>query len=201
MLKIHEEATTLLEKAKTCRDVERAAEKMVSSDRVANADKMSTSQSSEVSTKYLELSKQINNKLMELGCGETEETPVQPKQEQPSKQNKTEEPMDPQKIAYINAKNSENHGDAILLAYVKKAVVARDIQLSQNGDGTTATAEIIYEISHVTDAERVFNRSLDKKRIKGNATFNYFCDKGWKIVGTEVNGANSTSVSLDDFDF
>lgn len=79
--------------------------------------------------------------------------------------------------------------------------MARDIQLSQNGDGTTATAEIIYEISHVTDAERVFNRSLDKKRIKGNATFNYFCDKGWKIVGTEVNGANSTSVSLDDFDF
>lgn len=190
ILKIHEEATTLLEKAKTCRDIEKTFNKISSKDDVANDDKMSETQSSDVRTKFQSLTTQVNQKSEELGCNTIEEEMfLDDEYELPDDEPEIQVAStdDPQKIAYYNAKKKENKNSAMLFAYVKKAVVARNIQLSQSDDGTTAKAEVIYEINKATDAERVFNRTLNKQRLDGEASFNYYCDKGWVIDDLTVN--------------
>ena len=189
ILKIHEEATTLLEKAKTCRDIEKAVNKMASKEYVANNEKMSETQTSDIGTKFQSLTTQVNQKTKELGCEVNEEIILDDEYELPDDEPEIQVSSNdnPQKIAYYNAKKKENKNPAMLFAYVKKAVVARNIQLSQSEDGTTATAEVIYEIKKATDAERVFNRTLNKQRLDGKATFNYYCDKGWVIDDVTIN--------------
>ncbi len=201
IFKIHEEATILLGKAKTCQDIEKTANKIASKEYVNNKDKMNETQSDDVRTEFQNLKDQVKQKKEEFGCDDVEEICLNEDNELPNDEPEIHATTndDPQKIAYNNAKKKERKAPTILFANVKKAVIARDIKLSQSENGTTATAEIIMEISKVTDADRVLNRSLNKKRIKGIATFNYYCDKGWVIVGFDAKNSE-TSIHFDEDD-
>ena len=189
--KIVEDAMAMLEKAKVCRDLDKATNKMNGIYSVANEEKMSQSQEAEISSMVKEFKNQVNGLSEEFGCNieEPEEYEFQEDYELPD-----DDEMNPQEAAYRNAKEKESRVAAILFAYVKKAVVARNIRLSQGENGTTATADVIYELRKVTDAERVFNRSLNKKRVKGEVTFTYYCDKGWVINGAEINNDEENGV-------
>lgn len=173
---IIEEATTMVNNAKVCKDVDKADNKMNGINYVSNADKMSGAQSSEISSLVQTYNTLADKKREELGCNTVEETAVYEEEE-------PEEIVDernPQAIAYDKVKDNEPI-PAILFAYINKAVAARDINIGQSERGTTASAQVIFKISKVTDAARVLLRVIDDKRYKDDVMFNYYSDKGWVI--------------------
>ena len=181
--KIADDATALLEKAKTCRDLEKSLYKWNTMNSVSNYDKMSQSQNAELEKMLETFKTELDSKKMEFECDlELPDLQEEELYEEPD----FEDDLDPQEIAYRQALERSKKDPAILFAYVVKAVVARDIKLRQDEEGTCATAEVIYELKKVTDAERVFNRTLNKQRVKGEATFNYFTDKGWVLTEAVV---------------
>ena len=178
--KIIEEANTILNNAKTCKDVTKAVNKSDGTNYVNNKGLMNSTQSADISSLMQNIKTLANQKVEEFGCNQPADTPQysEPEyvEEEPAKENR-----DPQAIAYEEAQRKQNSTDAILFAYVKKAIVARNVRIGQDSDGTTASAEVIYKISKVTDAARVLNRSLNDTRIKDNVSFTYYNDKGWVI--------------------
>lgn len=160
---------------------------------------MSATQSTEISSLMLDFNTIVNQKEEELGCKKPIDTPQQSEpevfEEEPVKVDR-----DPQAIAYEEAKKKENIDIATLFAYVKKAIIARDIMIGQDRAGTTATAEVIYKISKVTDAARVLNRSLNDMRIKDNVSFTYFNDKGW-VINKDFGQMKSEAEYEYDYDY
>ena len=83
--------------------------------------------------------------------------------------------------AYIKAQDKFSSEYAILKAYSRSAVKARNIQI-KNVDGiATAVAEVIIETDDVTNAGRVYYGIINGVRSKENVSLTYFIDKGWVI--------------------
>ena len=188
---IIEEATSLLNNAKACKDIPKAVNKCASVDRVSNYDKMSATQSSEISNMVQNFSELVGQKNEEFGC-EKPKVETQEQVEEESVEENTN--LDPQAIAYEKAKNNlQPNNFEILFAFRKKAIVARDVRIGQSAEGTNATAEVIYKIDKVTDAGRVLTGVINDKRIKDKVGFTYFNDKGWVI-----NKDNATETFFDE---
>ena len=102
-----------------------------------------------------------------------------------TKEDEVEE-EDPQKIAYNKAKLMENSDNRVLMAYKYKAVKARNIQILMQGIVPMAKAEVIYEVSNVTDAARVLLNAVDKTRNLKKEGFMFFVDKGWKYADERI---------------
>lgn len=183
---IIEEATTLLNNATNCKGLDKVNNKLKSLNYVENSENMSETQKEDINSQTQKVESFVETKEEEFGCNKpvAEDKP----KEQPQKKEETPKPdqRDPVAIAYELAKSKEIKNDTPLFAFLKKAIIARNISLTQNDQGTNAVAEIIYEKSKVTDAARVLNKDIDKSRIMGSATFKYYCDKGWILEEATV---------------
>ena len=176
---IIEEATSLLNAAKACNDIDKVTNKLWTLRYVDYREYMSPEQNSDIESLNNDLEGFIENKKDELGCN----PPQQPQEvvEEEVKEEPVADERDPQAIAYEKAKKQEDYTSSILFAYIKKAVVARDIELIQTEEGTAATAEVIYEIKKVSDAARVLMHCIDGMRMTDDVLLKYYCDKGWVL--------------------
>lgn len=175
--KIIEEATALLDAAKDCKAFDKASNKMINLDYVANTRLMSETQIADINSSTRQVNGNIETKKEELGCN-----PKIPEEPQTIEEEVAPaDSRDPRAIAYENAKRNEDGEMTILFAYLRKAIVARNIALMYSDEGTTASAEVIYKISKVTDAERVLEGAINDYRIKDKVTFTYYSDKGWVL--------------------
>lgn len=182
--RVIEEATAMLTNAFICKEVDKASYKMRGLSAWDSwAQFMNDEQQAAIETAKQSFNELVETKKNELGCN-PKEPEVEDEVEYVLPEKK--KTLDPQAIAYKEAKDKETMTSTILFANIMKAVVARNIKLHQDGESVTATAEVIYEIDKVTEAARVFCRTLNKQRGKGEATFTYFVDKGWVLKGAIV---------------
>lgn len=173
---IIKEASDLLKDAKDCKGINKTENKLSNVNYVSNNQLMSETQKSDITNLINNLSDLIENKKQEFGCN-----PVEPKPVEEVEEERPVDDRDPIAIAYENAKDNESKEQTILFAYIKKAIRARNISLNNSEEGTQALAEIIYQITKVTDAERVLEGGINNYRIRGIASFTYYCDKGWVL--------------------
>ena len=180
--RIIEEATTLLNAAENCPDITKVTSKLAGLWYVEFKDYMRPEQSSEIESLNRDLEGFIDKKKYELGCNPQIVQEVEPEEEEIVEE---EEPVnderDPQAIAYEKAKSQEFMNNSILFAFVRKAIVARDIQIIPDAEGMAAKAEVIYEIRKVTDAARVLLHCIDGVRMNDDVVLTYYCDKGWVL--------------------
>ena len=190
--KIIEEASDLLNAAKDCKALDKVSNKMNSLDHVANNTLMSETQKADIDSLTRQVNNNIGTKKEEFGCNpNTPEEPQTIEEEVVPADNR-----DPQAIAYENAKRNEDGKTTILFAYLRKAIVARNIALMCGEKGTTASAEVIYKIKKVTDAERVLEGAINDYKTKATVTFTYYSDKGWVL--DEGSQSKSASNQFDE---
>lgn len=89
-----------------------------------------------------------------------------------------------QHVAYMNI--DETKQIKYLKVGVVKAVKARNIQIINNHDGLTATAEVILETEDATDAGRILEGFEDGQKTLEKVEFTYYTDKGWVLNESKI---------------
>lgn len=90
------------------------------------------------------------------------------------------------KSAYPAAKAREDFSTVFMKAYVRKAIIAKDILIKlDEKDIVTATARVIFETQDVTPAGRIYFKAIEKARTEENVALDYKEDKGWVLSNEE----------------
>ena len=185
-MEIINEARTMAEMATDCKTLDKSEKKCDEIERVDYVDDMTRDQINEINSSIADIAAFVASRKNELGCNvEAEPAQQEVVMATDTKEDEVEE-EDPQKIAYNKAKLMENSDNRVLMAYKYKAVKARNIQILMQGIVPMAKAEVIYEVSNVTDAARVLLNAVDKTRNLKKEGFMFFVDKGWKYADERI---------------
>ena len=72
------------------------------------------------------------------------------------------------------------------LSHRYKGIKARNIQISNSSGIPVATAEVIFVVTDVTDAGRIFNGISEGERHLTDVSLTYYYDKGW-VIDDEID--------------
>lgn len=178
------EASELFNAATDCKGLDKSSKKLKEIEKVDYYENMTAEQTSDISNSYSKLDSSIRSKKEEFNCNpepkkEEKKTSTKKKEENEEKE---EEEIDPQKAAYLLAKDKEDYSTNILMGYKLKAIKANNIIITLDNNMPTINADVIYEAGHATDAARVLLNTINKCRVKVSHKFINYIDKGLEIT-------------------
>ena len=95
--------------------------------------------------------------------------------------------------AFEEANAKESHKTVYLFAFKKKAIKARNVQVSNTSEFPLAKAEVILEIYNVSTAGRAIVKAIEGERQALPVTLEYYIDKGW-VLDVERMSQNSWDI-------